>query len=184
MTTPKYEVDYGVNWFLAISWSSLVEGDKQLDQSNSQTCMEWCHASSAYFWGVCHKHSSFLLGPIQPSSPTTKELHAYIKLTSFDAEFKIAESFGVLLPLDVDGGLLARVELGVADATVVRQIGAWSEIEVKTWAAISVAGFGEFLPLWGNIQKSWAILGLIYYLVKFWTYFGKFCMPLGKFLLM
>ena len=29
----------------------------------------------AYFL-VCHKHNSLLAGPIQPSSPTTKELQA------------------------------------------------------------------------------------------------------------
>ena len=53
---------------------SLVEGDKQLDQSNSQSCMESFHASAAYF-SSCHKHNSLPLGPIQPSSPSTKELH-------------------------------------------------------------------------------------------------------------
>ena len=53
-----------LNFQLVSPWSSLVEGDEQLDQPNSQTT----------FW-IQHKHNSFLLGPIQPSSPTTKELH-------------------------------------------------------------------------------------------------------------
>ena len=52
--------------------SSSVEADEQLDWPNSQTTMELCPACVAYFWGVDHKHNSFLLGP---SSPTTKELH-------------------------------------------------------------------------------------------------------------
>ena len=30
--------------FLATAWSSLVVGDEQLDRSNSQACMERCHA--------------------------------------------------------------------------------------------------------------------------------------------
>ena len=29
---------------LAGAWSSLVEGDEQLDRPNSQTTMEYCHA--------------------------------------------------------------------------------------------------------------------------------------------
>ena len=33
--------------------------------------------------------------------------------------------------------------------------------------------------------KSWAILReFVYYLAKFWNYFGKFCVPLGKFTFM
>ena len=28
-------------------------------------------------WGDCHKHNSLLLGPIQPSSPSTKEFYAH-----------------------------------------------------------------------------------------------------------
>ena len=50
------------------SWSSLVEGP------NSQTCMESYHVSGAYFVWICHKHNSSPLGPIRPSSPSTKEL--------------------------------------------------------------------------------------------------------------
>ena len=36
------------------------------------------HVLHNFFWGQ-HKHNSFLLGPIQPSSPTTKELHALVE---------------------------------------------------------------------------------------------------------
>ena len=53
-----------------IHWSSLVEGDEQ--QSNLRgtlPCMFWI------FFSVCQKHNSLPLGPIQPSSPSTKELH-------------------------------------------------------------------------------------------------------------
>ena len=61
-----------------VPWSSLVEGDEQLDQPNSQTCMEWCHASAAYIFLICHKHISLPLGQVQPSSPlTTTEIHGY-----------------------------------------------------------------------------------------------------------
>ena len=42
-------------------WSSVVEGDEQPDRANSMEC---CHASVAYFLGVCHKHNSLSLGPI------------------------------------------------------------------------------------------------------------------------
>ena len=60
-----------------IPWSSLVEGDEQLDRPNSQTCMEWYDVSAAYFVWICHKHNCFPLGPIEPSSPSTRELHVY-----------------------------------------------------------------------------------------------------------
>ena len=58
-------------------WSSLVEGDKQLDQPKSQTCLECCHACAALYILVRHKHNSLPLGPIQTSSHTTKEPHAF-----------------------------------------------------------------------------------------------------------
>ena len=40
----------------------------------------WKYTMHCYFFlgGGQLKHNSFLLGPMQPSSPTTKELHAYI----------------------------------------------------------------------------------------------------------
>ena len=67
------------NSFISVrpSWSSLVEGDKQQDWPNSQACMEWYHLSTAYFVSICHKHNSLPLGPIQPSSHSTKELHVH-----------------------------------------------------------------------------------------------------------
>ena len=37
--------------FLATAWSSLVVGDEQLDRSNSQACMERCHACVLYNFG-------------------------------------------------------------------------------------------------------------------------------------
>ena len=41
--------------------------------------MELFHACVAFFGGVGqHKHNSFLLGLIQPTSPSTKELHARV----------------------------------------------------------------------------------------------------------
>ena len=44
------------------------------NRPNSQTRMEYCHVSAAYFVRICHKHNSLPLEPIQPSSPSTKEL--------------------------------------------------------------------------------------------------------------
>ena len=37
--------------------------------------MECFHSCTGYLFGVSHKHNSLPLGPIQPSSPSTKELH-------------------------------------------------------------------------------------------------------------
>ena len=55
--------------------SFLVEGDELTDWPKSQTGREQCYACAAYFLWVCHKHNSLPPGPIQPSSPSTKELH-------------------------------------------------------------------------------------------------------------
>ena len=42
-----------------------------------------------------------------------------------------------------------------------------------------------FIYYLAKYSKSWPFcIGFIYYLAKFWTYLGKFCMPLGKFSLM
>ena len=41
------------------SWSSLVEGDEQLDWPNSQTTVELCHASVAYFFGLTETQQLF-----------------------------------------------------------------------------------------------------------------------------
>ena len=50
-------------------WSSLVEGDEQPDQPNSQTHTECCRACAQSLFWVDHKHKSLPLAPIQPSSP-------------------------------------------------------------------------------------------------------------------
>ena len=50
-------------------------GDEQLDRPNSQPTMELYHAHVVYFLGFNINTTAFQLGPIQPSSPTTKELH-------------------------------------------------------------------------------------------------------------
>ena len=56
----------------ARAWSSLVEGDEHLDWPNSQRTMELCHTFIVYYFWVEQKHYSFLLGPLQPSSPLLK----------------------------------------------------------------------------------------------------------------
>ena len=43
-------------------WSSLVEGDEQLDRPNSQTTVELCHACVAYFFGFNTNTTDFCLG--------------------------------------------------------------------------------------------------------------------------
>ena len=48
----------------------------------------------------------------------------------------------------------------------------------------SVTRFGECLPLRQNIQKSWAIFRVNLLIGKILYYFGRLCMPLGKFSLM
>ena len=55
----------------------LDEGDKQLYQLNSQTGMKYSHTWGTKFFSVCLKHNSLQLWPIQPSSPTIKELHGW-----------------------------------------------------------------------------------------------------------
>ena len=48
---------------------------------------------------------------------------------------------------------------------------------------ISVARFGEILPLWQNLKTLWPFfVGLLStYLTNFWTYFGIFLMFLDIF---
>ena len=50
-------------------------------------------------------------------------------LTSLHAELQVGQPLGVLLALNVDVGLLAGVQLGVADPAVVRQVRTGSGIE-------------------------------------------------------
>ena len=52
--------------FEGLPWSSLAEGDEQLDWPKSQTIIELYHVCVAYFVLICHKHNSLPLGPIQP----------------------------------------------------------------------------------------------------------------------
>ena len=40
-----------------------------------KTYMEWYHVIAAIFVWMCAKHNSLPLGPIKPSSPSTKEIH-------------------------------------------------------------------------------------------------------------
>ena len=57
--------------------ASLVEGNKQHDQPNSQTCsMQWCHSCAAVIFLVRRYkgNNSFPLGPMQPSSHSSKAL--------------------------------------------------------------------------------------------------------------
>ena len=61
--------------------SSLVEGDEELDQPNSQTCMELYHVWIAYYVWIFNKHNSLPLGPMQLSSPSTKDLHDHYVLS-------------------------------------------------------------------------------------------------------
>ena len=66
------------------SWSSLVEGDEQLYRPNSHqnVPMDCFHVSAAYFVWIFHINNSLSLGPIQPSSPSTKELLGTIHFLS------------------------------------------------------------------------------------------------------
>ena len=47
-----------------------------MDRPNSQTCMVGYHVCVAYFVWICHKYKRLPLRPTQPSSPSTKEIHA------------------------------------------------------------------------------------------------------------
>ena len=61
-----------------LSRSSLVEGDEGcIGPTPKQLWNYAMHVLHKCFW-VEHKHNSFLLGPKQPSSPTTKELHGLV----------------------------------------------------------------------------------------------------------
>ena len=58
-----------------VPWGSLIEGDEQMDQAKNQTSVECCNVHMLHIFWFCHKHNGLLLVPIQPSSPSTKELH-------------------------------------------------------------------------------------------------------------
>ena len=74
MGISKLVWQYGPLW---VYISMGQGGDEQLDRPNSQTRMEWYRVCVAYFVWIRHKHNSLPLGPIQPSSPSTKELHGH-----------------------------------------------------------------------------------------------------------
>ena len=44
-----------------------------------------------YNFGVCRKHNSLPLGPIQPSSPSSKEIHAGIRERGRQIEREMGE---------------------------------------------------------------------------------------------
>ena len=79
-------------------WISLVQGDEQLDRPNSQTTMKLCDAWVAFIFQVNYKHNSFLLGSIQPSAPTTKELHesAFQSPSKYKMSVQLFRSFFLL----------------------------------------------------------------------------------------
>ena len=58
----------------AESWTSLIEGDEQLDR-------QWNNYGIMPF--MCCIYFFFLLEPIQPSSPITKELHGWVNCSLY-----------------------------------------------------------------------------------------------------
>ena len=67
---------------IILLFSSLVKGDEQLDQPNSQTTMELCHASVAYFFGLNTNTTAFWLG--------RSSLHLLLLKSSMDKWFSLA----------------------------------------------------------------------------------------------
>ena len=54
-----------------------------------------------------------------------------------------------------------------------------NETETAVWPdLVKFRHFGKIFKVLGNF------VGFIYYLAKMWNYFGKFCVPLGKFTFM
>ena len=62
-----------------------VQGDEQPDRPNSQTCLECCNACAAHVL-IYPDLNSLSLGPIQPSSPDTKELHVLGEAFAFSED--------------------------------------------------------------------------------------------------
>ena len=58
------------------------------------------------------------------------------------------------------------------------------KVVFKFLSLASVTRFGEILPLRQNPESLGQFLRVYLLCAKFWTYFGKFCLPLGKFSLM
>ena len=75
---------------MVVAWSVLVEGDEQLDRHKNQTSM----SCMLHYFGVCHKHSSLPLGPVQSSYPSTKELHSGAQMVGVlrQSQFKSCKS--------------------------------------------------------------------------------------------
>jgi len=61
-----------------LPWNSLAEGDKPPDWPNRTVKHVWNvgHACVAKLFRDFHKANNLPLGPVQPSSPSTKELNA------------------------------------------------------------------------------------------------------------
>ena len=56
-----------------MAWSSLAEGDEQLDRANSQTCMECCRVFAEHFYGFLKNPTAYHMGKcslhfLQPKS--------------------------------------------------------------------------------------------------------------------
>ena len=50
-------------------------------------------------------------------------------------------------------------------------------IDVKMRISGVVSRVARFCQIWLNFKSLWAFWGFIYYLAKFWTYFGIFMLP-------
>ena len=50
-------------WNRLSTKAKLILVKRALDWPKSQTCMEWCHACAALFWGVWLKNKPYHLGP-------------------------------------------------------------------------------------------------------------------------
>ena len=57
-----YDINSRARVLIVEAWSSLVEGDEQLDQPNSQTTMELCNACVEEFFGLNINTTAFCLG--------------------------------------------------------------------------------------------------------------------------
>ena len=58
-------------------WSSVLEGDEQLDRQNSQMSLECCHACVAKFFGFVINTTAYHLGRYSLHSPLLKSSTEY-----------------------------------------------------------------------------------------------------------
>ena len=73
-----------------LPWSSLVEADEQLDRSNSQTWMEWCHACAAYFFRFAINATAYHLGRYSIHLLLLKSsMNLPVKFVNFTAWFSL-----------------------------------------------------------------------------------------------